>query len=198
VVVPSKWLDYLGGNTVIHTGRGTEGDLVRGAFVHQLEATYAQREFDEQREAERKNILERIEQADREQRERLAAARGQRKNPSDDFSLIREIFKECEERLSREKLLVYKLNEQRTRVESFNYLYKREAVEKTKVAMGGDLLDLDCEFSGMIMCEDYIFVSEETAVEALRKYEPEPVALLNGLLAEVAASERPLFKRAAG
>jgi hypothetical protein len=83
-------------------------------------------------------------------------------------------------------------------VESFNYLYKREAVEITKVAMGGDLLDLDCEFGGMITCEDYIFVSEQAAVEALRKYEPEPVALLNGLLAEVVASERPLFKRAAG
>lgn len=61
-----KRFDYLGGHTVIHTGRGTEGDLVRKAFVHQLESTYAQREFDEQREAERKNILERIEQADRD------------------------------------------------------------------------------------------------------------------------------------
>jgi len=196
--VSRKWLDYPGGNTVIHTGRGTEGDLVRGAFVHQLESTYAQREFDGQREAEHKNILERIEQAEREQRERLAAARGQRRNQPDDFSLVRKILKECEERLSREKLLVYKLNEQRTRLESFNYLYKREAVEMTKVAMGGDLLDLDCEFGGMITCQDYIFVSEQAAVEALRKYEPEPVVLLNGLLAEVAASERPLFKRAAG
>jgi hypothetical protein len=68
-----KWLSYLGAHTVFNIGADTEV----AALHHQVSFAYAQRESDKLHEAERKNILERIEQADREQRERRAAARRQ-------------------------------------------------------------------------------------------------------------------------
>jgi|ERR1700730_10574997 hypothetical protein len=98
--------------------------------------------------------------------------------------LISLLNKECAERLSREMTLVYTLNEQRTRVLAHRSLSKGEAVEMTQAVMGGELLDLDCGYRGMLLRERYIFVSERTAVEGLRKHGPEPVALLNGMLAE--------------
>jgi hypothetical protein len=45
-------------------------------------------------------------------------------------------------------------------------------------------LDLDCKYGGLLLRDDYIFISELAAVEGLCKYEPDPVALLNGLLAD--------------
>ena len=68
-----KWLSYLGAHTVFNTGADTEV----AALHHQVSLGYAQRESDKLHEAERKNILERIEQAYREKRERRAAARRQ-------------------------------------------------------------------------------------------------------------------------
>src|SRR5260370_1562902 len=54
-----KWLSYLGAHTVFNTGADTEV----AALHHQVSLGYAQRESDKLHETERKNILERIEQA---------------------------------------------------------------------------------------------------------------------------------------
>src|SRR5260370_19565258 len=94
----------------------------------------------------------------------------------------KRVKEECAEALSREMALVYKLNEQRTRVLAVHYLSKGEAVEMTKAVPGGMLLDLDGSYGGMLVRNGYVFVSEQAAMEGLRKYEPE--ALLNGPIQE--------------
>ncbi len=70
-----KWLYYLGGHSVINTNRDSNSGLSLQAALYQMETRYAQQEFDAQREAEHKNVVEQIEQADRETHERREAAR---------------------------------------------------------------------------------------------------------------------------
>ncbi len=70
--------------------------------------------------------------------------------------LLDRLSKECAERLAREMTLVYSLNEQRSRVQAVHYLSKGEAAEMTKAVMGGELLDLDCGYGGMLLRDNYI------------------------------------------
>jgi hypothetical protein len=95
---------------------------------------------------------------------------------------VTRVTKECNERLSREMTLVYTLNEQRTRVLAVKYMPKGEAAEMAKVVPGGELLDLDHLYGGMLVRCGYVFVSEALLREGLRKYAPP--ALLNGLIEE--------------
>jgi hypothetical protein len=95
--------------------------------------------------------------------------------------------KECNERLSREMTLVYTLDEetlheQWTKVVAVEYVLKREAVEMTKVA-GGQLLDLDRMYGGLLACNRYVFVSEKVFRERRCKYD-NAVTLLEELMEE--------------
>lgn len=89
--------------------------------------------------------------------------------------------KSCE-RLAQEMTLVYTLNEQRDRVLAAQYVSKGEAAETTRIVLGGDLLDLDCIYGGLLVRGSYVFVSELAFEEGLKRYEP--AALLNGLIEE--------------
>jgi hypothetical protein len=88
--------------------------------------------------------------------------------------------KECEERLAREQMLIFKLNEQRTKALPVGFLPKREAA-KTIGVFKFELLELD-NYGGMFVRADHLFISQTKVVEGLRRYAPE--ALLNGLLNE--------------
>jgi hypothetical protein len=94
---------------------------------------------------------------------------------------VQSVIKECDERLSREMTLVYRLNEQRTRVLAVKYMSKGEAAEWAKAVPPGELLGLDSVYGGMLLCDSYVFVSERTLAEGLREYASAP-ALLNGLI----------------
>jgi hypothetical protein len=98
---------------------------------------------------------------------------------------VQRVGKENKERLLRETTLVYTLNEHRTRVLAVEFISKEEAAAKYVVA-GGDLLDLDCIYRGVLVRGRYIFVSESAAAQGLSRYEP--TELLNGLIEEQCAA----------
>jgi hypothetical protein len=95
------------------------------------------------------------------------------------------ITKECTERLAQEKTLIYTLNEPRDRVLAARYVSTGEAAE-IGCAVPGDLLSLDDYFGGLLVQGRYVFVSDSTFEEGLKKYRPED--LLNGLIAERSAA----------
>jgi hypothetical protein len=81
---------------------------------------------------------------------------------------VQSVNKECDERLSREMTLVYRLDKQRTRVLAVKYMSKGEAAEWAKTVPPGELLGLDSGHGGMLLCDSYVFVSERTLAEGLR------------------------------
>jgi hypothetical protein len=99
---------------------------------------------------------------------------------------VQRMTKECNERLSREKTLVYTVNESRTQVLAVQLMSKHDAAKMTKV-VSGELLDLDSVYGGMLICDGYAFVSEQTVMGRLREYD-HPVALLNALIEELRAA----------
>ena len=90
-------------------------------------------------------------------------------------------------------MLIFKLNEQRTRALPVGFLAKGEAAKRLGV-FEFELLDLD-NYGGMFVRADHLFISETKVVDGLRRYAPE--ALLNGLLNErQCAQGRPHRHRA--
>jgi hypothetical protein len=94
---------------------------------------------------------------------------------------IQRVTKECNERLAREMTMVFRLSKDYSRIVEARYLSKAEASEYGLV-IGGDLLDLDARYGGMLVRSGYVFISEKLLAEGLSKYEP--ADLLNGLIAE--------------
>jgi hypothetical protein len=97
----------------------------------------------------------------------------------------RRALKEWEERSSREKVVLFELNEQR-QVVKVSYLTKGEAAELTGVG-GGELLSLDSYYGGIVSCFGYIFASDDLVADGLRRYGANvaPVALMNALIDEI-------------
>jgi hypothetical protein len=94
---------------------------------------------------------------------------------------MQEISKTSRERLAQEKTLVYRLNESRDRVLAAQYVTTGEAAEIGR-AVPGDLLGLDDSYGGLLVSGRYIFVSDATVQEGLKKYKAD--ALLKGLITE--------------
>jgi hypothetical protein len=95
------------------------------------------------------------------------------------------IIKECMERLAREKVLVYKLNEQRTELSGVGYLTKEET-EALAWVLGGEMLDLDHVYGGILFRNDYLIISENKFEQGLRRYgsDIEPGDLIEHLIRE--------------
>jgi hypothetical protein len=70
-----KWLDYLGGHSIIHTGQS--GLSVDAAALYQMEVRYAQQESDAQHEADRKRFLEKLNEVEQKIRDRRDMARAE-------------------------------------------------------------------------------------------------------------------------
>jgi len=94
---------------------------------------------------------------------------------------VRRVTKECDERLANEMTVVYTLNKQRTRILKVEYVTKAEATEVAPVA-GGELLDLDQIFGGVLVRGCYVFVSDQALEDGLTRYRPHE--LLDGLISE--------------
>jgi hypothetical protein len=94
---------------------------------------------------------------------------------------MQEISKTSRERMAQEKTLVYTLNESRDRVLAAQYVSTGEVAEIGR-AVPGDLLSLDDSYGGLLVSGRYVFVSDLTVREGLKKYKPD--ALLNGLITE--------------
>ena len=77
-------------------------------------------------------------------------------------SWFREVIRESKERLSREKVLVYKLDEPQARGSLVGFLTKGEAAETLRV-FEFELLDLE-RFGGMLVRADHLFISDTKAV----------------------------------
>lgn len=99
---------------------------------------------------------------------------------------IQKTIKECDERLAREKVALYKLNEQRTFMKPVGYMTKGEAINVARGAIGGELLDLDNVYGGMFVRADHLFISENKLVDGLRRYgsDVEPGVLISRLIDE--------------
>jgi hypothetical protein len=95
------------------------------------------------------------------------------------------ITKECEERLARELVVLFTLNEARDLVLGKQYITKGEAAE-IAYTPGGDILDLDDIYGGLLVRGRYIFISETAVIDGLKRYEPD--SLLNGLIHERAVA----------
>jgi hypothetical protein len=91
------------------------------------------------------------------------------------------VVKKSTERLLREMTLVYTLNEPRDRVTGVEFISKMQAADKYPIA-GGELLDLDCIYGGLLVRARNVYVSETAVADALDRYEP--AHLLNGLIGE--------------
>ena len=85
------------------------------------------------------------------------------------------------ERLAREKVVLCTLNEARDRVLRKQYVTKAEASKITPIC-GGEILDLEAVYNGLMVRGRYLLVSESAVVEGLKKYAPDD--LLNGLIKE--------------
>jgi hypothetical protein len=83
---------------------------------------------------------------------------------------IQQTNKECEERLAREKVLVYKLNEQRTWMTPVGYITKGEAANVVRWVVPGELLDLDGLYGGMFIRADHLFISENLILDGLQRH----------------------------
>lgn len=101
-------------------------------------------------------------------------------------AFVRKVTQECEERLSKEMTLVYKLNDERTCAFPLGYMTKGEAAGKAPVVLGGELLDLDNMYGGLLVRHGYIFVSDAKLEHGLRRYPRE--SLLSGLIDEKLAA----------
>jgi hypothetical protein len=99
---------------------------------------------------------------------------------------VQKTTKECNERLAREKVLVFKLNEQRTLMTTIGYMTKDEASKVAWIA-GGELLDLDDLYGGMFVRADHFFISENKLLDAERRYGS---GLELGVLIDYLLSER--------
>lgn len=91
---------------------------------------------------------------------------------------------ESNDRLSTEMTAVFTLNAERSRVISFQAMQKGQAAEKTMAVVGGDLLDLDEIYGGLLVRGIYIFVSELALARGIEEY---GANALNGLISERAA-----------
>jgi len=120
----------------------------------------------------------------------IAAAKSMDMTPEELFDLrrwIRRVTKECKERLAREMTLVYTLNEPRDRVLEVELTSKMKAADKYPIP-GGDLLDLEGIYGGVLVRGQRIYVSQAAFEQAATRYENDPVAILNGLIAERCAA----------
>jgi integrase len=99
---------------------------------------------------------------------------------------ITRAMKEVDDRLSREEVLVYELNKERTEMDYRGYMTKADANKIVpEVAVGSELLRLDPVYGGIFVCGDHLFISESRAAEGLAKYgKMNPYALANKLIAE--------------
>jgi hypothetical protein len=100
---------------------------------------------------------------------------------------VLKTMKEYEERLAREKVLVLKLNEQRTVMTLVGYMAKDEAVKKVAISViGGELLNLDDTYGGMLVRVGYFFISEKKLLKGLERHGPDLKldALIDHLIAE--------------
>jgi len=120
--------------------------------------------------------------------------------------LTRQFFervnKECEERMAREKVIVYKfvkLNERQTALTLLEHMTKAEAVELRAGVTGGQLLDLDAVYMGILLSDGYLFISENAMVRGLRKYGSDValITLIEGLFEEKGAAYEAAYQRAA-
>lgn len=94
---------------------------------------------------------------------------------------VKRITKTCKERLAREKVVLCTLNEARDQVLRKQYVTKGEA-SKIAPVCGGEILDLEAVYNGLMVRGRYLLVSESAVVEGLKKYAPDD--LLNGLIKE--------------
>jgi hypothetical protein len=94
---------------------------------------------------------------------------------------MRRVTKECNERLAREKVVLCTLNEARDQVIRKQYITKDEASRIAPVP-GGDILDLEDVYGGMLVRGRYLLISESAVVEGLKKYGSDD--LINGLIKE--------------
>ncbi|KJC50003.1 hypothetical protein UB31_15150 [Bradyrhizobium sp. LTSP849] len=94
---------------------------------------------------------------------------------------IKRITKACEERLALEKVVLCTLNEARDQVLRKQYMTKGEA-SKIAPMCGGEILDLEAAYNGLMVRGRYLLVSESAVIEGLKKYAPDD--LLNGLIKE--------------
>ena len=85
---------------------------------------------------------------------------------------LHKVNKECEERLSRENVVVYKLNKQRTMAELVGYMTKGEAAKAVREVVPGELLDLD-NYGGIFIRADHLFISETKAIDGLSRCGPD-------------------------
>jgi hypothetical protein len=79
------------------------------------------------------------------------------------------VTRECEERLSREEVLVLKLNKQRTEMSRVGFLTKGEAAKITGV-FPHELLELESCYFGAFVRADYLFISKSKLEEKYNEY----------------------------
>jgi hypothetical protein len=98
---------------------------------------------------------------------------------------VLKVNKEYEERLARENVVVFKLNEQRTSMTLVGYMTKEEAAKAAPGIIAGELLELD-NYGGMFVRADHLFISENKIAEGLNRYGPDVTlgALIDHLIDE--------------
>jgi hypothetical protein len=95
-----KWLDYLGGHSIIHTGQS--GLSVDAAALYQMEVRFAQQESDAQHEADRRRFLEKLNEVEQKIRDRRDMARAEslvalaraRGLSADSIAMVLDMFKD--------------------------------------------------------------------------------------------------------
>jgi hypothetical protein len=98
---------------------------------------------------------------------------------------VHRAIRESNERLAREMVALYRLDEQHSELVPVGYMTKGEAAKVARRVVPGELLDLDTYYGGMFVRAGYLFVSEATLLRAIDQYGDDPIG---GLIAEKMAA----------
>ena len=89
------------------------------------------------------------------------------------WAFIERASKECKERMSREKVVVYertRSNENEINLTLIAYMTKTEADRLRTGLTGGELLDIDAVHIGIMLSGDYLLVSEAAFLRGLQRH----------------------------
>jgi integrase len=107
--------------------------------------------------------------------------------PRHTLAQLKAVMKKSEERLSQEKVAVWKSAADRTTLVPVGYLTKREAVKATKVS-GAELLEIDRMYSGVLRENGYLIVSKTKLADELKCADVPLEVLISQLMSEPAAT----------
>lgn len=93
------------------------------------------------------------------------------------LEFIDQINKKCRERMAREKVLVYKLEQMADGVlvaYSLDWMTKADADKNIRAGVaGGELLDLDPVYIGILYRKYYLFLSENALTRSIDEFGPD-------------------------